>query len=124
MSGDYHLLGFPVVPAGLHVHDVYSMTYLGFTNVIVSLFYIVAIGLLTYHLWHGADSMFQSLGWRNGRWSGPLRKVVALYCLAYFLGNLAIPGAILTGLLKPAPGTAAANFQVAAAATASPAVDR
>lgn len=110
MTGEYHLLGFPVVPAGLHVHDVYSMTYLGFTSAVVSVFYIIAIGLLTYHLWHGADSMFQSLGWRNGRWSSGLRKVVAIYCLAYFLGNLAIPGAILTGMLKPAPGTHAANL--------------
>jgi succinate dehydrogenase / fumarate reductase cytochrome b subunit len=33
-----------------------------------------------------------------------------LYCIAYFLGSLAIPGAILAGLNKPAPGTAAATL--------------
>lgn len=123
MAGEYRLMGFPVVAAGLEVHDVYSMTYLGFTNVLVSLFYIVAIGLLTFHLWHGADSMFQSLGVRNGRWSGGLRKLVAVFCVAYFLGNLAIPGAILTGLLPPAPGTYAAS-QLAAAGSASTVVQR
>jgi succinate dehydrogenase / fumarate reductase cytochrome b subunit len=108
MTGDFHLLGFPVVAAGQHVHDVYSMVYLGFTHPIVSIFYIVAVGLLTLHLLHGMDSMFQTAGFRNHRWSAGLRRVVALFCLAYFLGNLAIPGAILAGLVKPAAGTAAA----------------
>jgi succinate dehydrogenase / fumarate reductase cytochrome b subunit len=37
-----------------------------------------------------------------------------LYCLFYFLGSLAIPGAILSGVVKPAQGTAAANPQYAA----------
>jgi succinate dehydrogenase / fumarate reductase, cytochrome b subunit len=115
MTSGYHLFGFPVVAAGQHVHDVYSMVFFGFSRPVVSLFYIIAVGLLAYHLWHGADSMFQSLGWRNAKWSGALRKLVAIYCVAYFLGNLAIPGAILTGLVKPHPGTAAATAQVAEA---------
>ena len=72
-----------------------------------SLFYIVAVGLLSLHLWHGTDSIFQTLGLRNNAWSACLRKVVAIYCLVYFLGNLAIPGTILTGLVKPAQGTVA-----------------
>ncbi len=115
MAADFHLLGFPVVAAGRPVADVYSMVFLGFAHPLVSLFYIVAVGLLSVHLAHGADSMFQSLGWRSERWGGALRKVVVLYCLLYFLGNLAIPGAILTGLAKPAPGTTAARALVAAA---------
>jgi succinate dehydrogenase / fumarate reductase cytochrome b subunit len=32
-----------------------------------------------------------------------------LYCLAYFLGNLAIPGAILSGIAKPVGSTPAAD---------------
>ncbi|MBC8040393.1 MAG: succinate dehydrogenase cytochrome b subunit [Opitutaceae bacterium] len=117
MTEAFHITGFPVVERGTPVHDVYSMVFLGFQNPIVSLFYIVAVGLLAVHLLHGFDSMFQTLGWRNYRWSGALRKITVLFCLAYFLGNLAIPGAILTGLLKPAPGTVAAK-QLAAAPTA------
>lgn len=109
MSSDFHLLGFPVVAAGLPVHDVYSMVYLGFASPVVSIFYIIAVGLLSLHLLHGVDAMFQTFGVRNHRWSTGLRRVVTLFCLAYFLGNLAIPGAILTGLAKPAAGTAAAS---------------
>lgn len=113
MGGEYHLLGFPVVAAGLAVHDVYSMVFLGFAHPAVSLFYIIAVGLLSLHLLHGIDSMFQTFGWRNHRWSDGLRRLAAGLCLAYFLGNLAIPGAILTGIAKPAPGTAAAAQLVA-----------
>ncbi len=109
MAADFHLLGFPVVAKGQAVPDVYSMVFLGFSHPLVSFFYMLAVGLLSLHLAHGADSMFQSLGWRTERWAGVLRKVVVLYCLLYFLGNLAIPGAILSGIARPAPGTLAAE---------------
>jgi len=113
MAGEFHLLGFPIVAAGTHVHDVYSMVFLGFASPVVSIFYIIAVGLLSLHLLHGVDSMFQTFGLRNHRWAGGLRGFVVLFCLAYFLGNLAIPGAILTGFAKPAPGTTAATQLVA-----------
>jgi succinate dehydrogenase / fumarate reductase cytochrome b subunit len=83
------------------------MVVLGFQNAVVALFYIVAVGLLSLHLLHGADSLFQTFGWRNARWARALRAVVTLGCAAYFLGNLAIPGAVLAGVLKPAAPAAA-----------------
>ncbi len=124
MNAEFHLLGFPIVAKGQSVHDVYSMVYLGFANPAVSLFYIIAVALLTLHLLHGVDSLFQTFGLRNHRWSGGLRRVVALYCLVYFLGNLAIPGAILTGLAKPAAGSTAAKKVAATAAHSPSAVQR
>jgi succinate dehydrogenase / fumarate reductase cytochrome b subunit len=45
--------------------------------------------------------MFQTLGLRSTRWSGGLRTFSLLFCLAYFVGNLAIPGAVLAGRLQP-----------------------
>jgi succinate dehydrogenase / fumarate reductase cytochrome b subunit len=100
MRGDYHVLGVTVVPAGTDVLDVRSMVIRGFGNPVVAFFYIVAIGLLSLHLLHGGESLFQTLGWRNHRWARPLRMVVTLLCVAYFLGNLAIPGGVLVGFLK------------------------
>ena len=100
MTGDYRVLGVTVVRAGTPVADVRSMVVLGFQNALVALFYILAVGLLSLHLLHGADSLFQTLGWRNHRWAGGLRAVVTIACAAYFLGNLAIPGAVLAGLLR------------------------
>ena len=100
--------GLPLAAKGEVVDDVYSMVFLGFSNAYVSVFYVIAIGLLSFHLWHGTESFFQTVGWRNHRWACVLRRVVAVFSLAYFLGNLAIPGAILSGLARPAPGTTAA----------------
>lgn len=103
MANDYRVAGFPVVHAGERVFDVYNMVILGFQKPVVSLFYILAVGLLSYHLVHGADSLFQTLGWRTEKWGGALRKIVIVCCAAYFLGNLAIPGAVLLGKLQPHP---------------------
>lgn len=115
MQHDVKELGVVLAKEGAVVHDVYSMVFLGFKNPIVSLFYIIATTLLSIHLLHGVESLFQTIGWRNGTWCGALRKAVTVLCLFYFLGNLIIPGAILTGIAKPAEGTAAA--QIAAGAT-------
>ncbi len=100
MTGDYRVAGFPVVKAGAEVLDVHSMVILGFSNPVVSIFYIVAVGLLSFHMLHGVDSLFQTLGWRSQKWAGGLRKFAVLFCLAYFLGNLLIPGSVLIGAKK------------------------
>src|SRR5471032_923049 len=101
MQGDYRVAGFVVVQAGADVLDVHSMVILGFQNAVVSLFYILAVGLLSFHLLHGFDSMFQTFGLRSEKWAGALRKITVVFCVAYFLGNLAIPGAVLIGKLQP-----------------------
>jgi succinate dehydrogenase / fumarate reductase cytochrome b subunit len=109
MQHEYRVGGFPVVGAGAQVHDVYSMVILGFQNPVVSVFYIIAVGLLSFHLLHGFDSMFQTLGLRSTRWSGGLRTFSLIFCLAYFAGNLAIPGAVLMGKLEPRTTNVAAT---------------
>src|SRR6185369_7444246 len=99
MQSEYRVAGFPVVKPGVEVPDVHSMVILGFQSVVVSVFYIIAVGLLSFHLLHGFDSLFQTLGVRSSRWSNGLRAVSLVFCVAYFLGNLAIPGAVLIGKL-------------------------
>ena len=118
MTEDARELGIPLVAKGTPVADVYSMIFIGFSHPLVAGFYILATALLAVHLLHGMESMFQTLGLRNATWSSGLRKVVGLLALVYFLGNLAIPGSIITGLLKPAEGTPAADY-VSAKAVAS-----
>ncbi len=109
MVGDYRVAGFVVVKAGTpEVLDVYNMVILGFQNPVVSLFYIIAVGLLSVHLLHGFDSLFQTLGLRSAKWSDVLRKLSIAFCLVYFLANLAIPGAVLTGKLQPRTASVAA----------------
>ncbi|MDF3059367.1 MAG: succinate dehydrogenase [Rariglobus sp.] len=118
MQHDAKELGITLAKKGEVVHDVYSMVFLGFQNPVVSLFYIIATTLLSIHLLHGVESLFQTIGWRNGSWSAFLRKVVTGLCILYFLGNLVIPGAILAGIAKPAEGTAAAKITAGTPVTA------
>lgn len=101
MQHDYTVAGMLAVKQGTPVEDVHSMVILGFQNPLVSLFYIVAVGLLSFHLLHGFDSMFQTFGLRSHKWSGALRKIAIAFCAAYFLFNLTIPGSVLAGRLQP-----------------------
>lgn len=104
----YHLLHFTVryqhpawsehtyrLTDGTMVRDVYAMVVQGFSSVGVSLFYIFAVGLLSYHLSHGLSSMFQSLGLKNERWTRGLERFATGYCWIYFLASAAIPLAVL-----------------------------
>lgn len=101
MTEDFHFVGVLLVTKGTPVHNVYDMVVRGFQNPIVSGFYILAVGLLAFHLWHGVESMFQTLGLKTNTWGKCLRFLVRAYCVAYFLGNLTIPGSILAGCVKP-----------------------
>jgi succinate dehydrogenase / fumarate reductase cytochrome b subunit len=103
MVSDYKVAGFTVVKAGATVPDTRSMVIKGFENPVVAVFYIIAVGLLSLHLLHGGESLFQTFGWRNTNWARGLRAVVTIGCLLYFLGNLAIPGGVLAGVLREAP---------------------
>lgn len=85
---------------GTFVRDLHTMMVQGFSRPGVSLFYIVAVGLLSYHLSHGVVSLVQSLGLKNERWTRSLERFTVTYCWLYFLLNAAIPLAILGGFIK------------------------
>lgn len=87
---------------GTMVRDVHTMMVQGFSHWGVSLFYILAVGILSYHLSHGISSMFQTIGIRNGKWSTGLDRFAAAYCWLYFLLNAAIPLAVLFGWVTTA----------------------
>jgi succinate dehydrogenase / fumarate reductase cytochrome b subunit len=104
----YHLLDFTfrvqhpewgeptfTLAGGTMVRDVYSMMVQGFSRPGVSLFYILAVGLLSYHLDHGIVSMMQTLGLKNEKWTRGLELFSTTYCWLYFLLNAAIPLAVL-----------------------------
>src|SRR5258708_4752691 len=80
---------------GTMVRNVYAMMVEGFGRAGVSLFYIIAVGLLSYHLSHGIVSMVQTLGLKNEKWTRALDPCSIAYCWLYFLCNPAIPLAVL-----------------------------
>ncbi len=78
-------------------YDVYTMVILGFQQVPLAVFYIIAVGLLCYHLSHGFYSMFQSLGLNNSDNNPKLERCAALISIFIFLGYASIPVAVMAG---------------------------
>ena len=76
-------------------HDVYQMMVTGFSNPVVSVLYVVSMGLLLLHLSHGVSSLFQSLGLRSKKTFGFFDKLAKISALAIFIGNSLIPLAVL-----------------------------
>jgi succinate dehydrogenase / fumarate reductase cytochrome b subunit len=106
----YHLLHFTVrvefingssIPIGQlkdpatgHL-DCYAMMVAGFSVVPVSLFYLVGVGLLCFHLSHGIQAMFQSLGLRNAAYADLIAKASKGIALVLFLGYASIPTSVM-----------------------------
>lgn len=105
----YHLLHYTVMVQQINMsgqdfhtlvdaegrHDIYRMMILGFSQPLVSLFYIIAVGLLCLHLSHGVSAMFQSLGLKNHVYAPYIDKGSKLVAFGLFLGYVAIPISIL-----------------------------
>lgn len=95
---DPQLLEFRELETGYH--DVHRMVVTGFSNVAVAGFYILAMGLLMFHLSHGVSSLFQSLGLRSKKTHRIFHNVAHAIAIALFIGNCSIPLAILAGVVK------------------------
>ena len=76
------------------------MMVVGFSQPLVSMFYVVAIGLLCLHLSHGIGAAFQSLGLKNKSWTPILDNLSRAIAIVIFLGYASIPAAVLLGLGK------------------------
>jgi succinate dehydrogenase / fumarate reductase cytochrome b subunit len=101
----YHLLHFTVrvgndygtYKTTLHgetVHDVYRMVIAGFSWAPASIFYIIAMVLLTSHLSHGVSSMFQTLGISTDKSEPLFKKLAYAFAGLILIGNCSIPIAI------------------------------
>ena len=101
----WHLLQFTlgaVHPgAPFDEQNVYNNVVLGFQVWPVSLFYIIAMTMLCYHLYHGLWSMFQSLGFSHPVYTPWLQRISKLVAILLAIGYISIPVAALAGFLKP-----------------------
>lgn len=91
------------VEDGHRIHDVFGMVLVGFSYPAVVAFYVIAIGLLCFHLSHGVSSLFQSLGVRNDKWRACLNKIALAYAWIIFLGFISVPLAVQWSLHSPTP---------------------
>lgn len=67
----------------------------------VAAFYLIALGALALHLWHGIWSLFQTLGLSQPRHQSLGRRVATAFTLIVVLGFALVPLAIIFGRLRP-----------------------
>lgn len=81
--------------------DVYGNVVYAFTDwPWLAVFYVVAMAFVGFHLYHGAWAMFRTLGLAKPSANPMERKAVAAVAWAVALGFVAIPTAIVLGLLR------------------------
>jgi succinate dehydrogenase / fumarate reductase cytochrome b subunit len=65
-----------------------------------ALIYMVAAIAVAVHVFHGAWSIFQSLGWNNPRFNVWRRWFAVAFAGVLLVGNLSFPIAVLTGIVS------------------------
>ncbi|MEY4229603.1 MAG: hypothetical protein RLZZ362_452 [Actinomycetota bacterium] len=79
--------------------DVYDNVVRSFERVPVSIFYILANLALGVHLYHGAWSIFQSIGWNSPRFNQWRRIFATAFAAIVVVGNVSFPVAVLAGIV-------------------------
>lgn len=80
--------------------DVYHNIVESFSRWPVALAYIVANLALGLHIFHGAWSMFQSLGINNPRYNHLRRWFAAAFAAVIVVGNVSFPVMVLAGVVE------------------------
>lgn len=79
--------------------DVYHNVVESMSSIPIAIIYIVANLVLALHIFHGAWSLFQSLGVNNPRYNNARRAFAAGLSGLILAGNLSFPIAVQAGLL-------------------------
>jgi succinate dehydrogenase / fumarate reductase cytochrome b subunit len=83
--------------------DVHHNFIVGFQQVLVTAFYVLAMLALGLHMYHGVWSFLQTLGLSHPRYN-PLRHSFAtLVTAVVVIGNISMPLAVLAGWLQEPP---------------------
>jgi succinate dehydrogenase / fumarate reductase cytochrome b subunit len=80
--------------------DVYENLVHSFQRVPVAIVYILANIALAFHIYHGAWSMFQSLGLNNPKWNDARRKFAIGFALLIGIANVSFPLMVVTGVVS------------------------
>lgn len=91
-----HIIQFTIAPS--IQHNAYAMYVEAFQQPLYYVIYLVGIGMLMFHLGHGAASWLQSLGWRHPKY--PADRLGTPIALILFLGYMVPPTFVLAGVIK------------------------
>jgi succinate dehydrogenase / fumarate reductase, cytochrome b subunit len=79
--------------------DPFDNVIASFERVPVAIIYIIANLALAFHIFHGAWSMFQSLGWNNPRFNSWRRSFAIAFAVVIAIGNISMPLLVVTGVV-------------------------
>lgn len=85
------------------IRDLYQLQLAVFSSPAYVAFYIVAMGVIVFHLWHGASSAMQSFGINSPTWTPRLLWLGRALAVIIGLGFAILP--IYTFLVSTAPPT-------------------
>lgn len=91
-TGDLHFDGFKE-------GAVYANVYHAFQHWYLTLFYVLAMVALAFHLYHGVWSLFQTLGLDRPDRNLCLRRLAILIAVILFIGFISVPVAVFLGLV-------------------------
>lgn len=77
--------------AGTEILDMASLVYRVFANPLEVWFYVVAMLIVSFHLWHGFESSFQTLGLNNRKYTPVIRFLGRSFAIVVPLGLALIP---------------------------------
>jgi succinate dehydrogenase / fumarate reductase cytochrome b subunit len=80
-----------VIVDGVHYHDFATEVIDKFKMLPFVIFYIAAIVFLGFHLIHGFQSAFKTLGMDNRKYTGAIQVLALLYCVIVVAGYSIIP---------------------------------
>jgi succinate dehydrogenase cytochrome b subunit len=98
----FHLLDLTWGTANPDFHrgDVYHNVIESFERWPVAIAYIAANIALGIHIFHGAWSMFQSLGWNSPRYNSWRRAFAVAFAAVITVGNVSMPLLVVTGVVN------------------------
>ena len=98
----FHLLDLTFGPANpaFISGDAYHNVVATFQRVPVAAAYLVALGALCLHMYHGIYSGFQTLGLNHPRYNAWRRGFAAAFSLVVAVGFAVVPVSVLTGVVR------------------------
>ena len=98
----YHVLDLTLgtVNPSFQEGNIYHNVQASFHVIPVVVLYVLAMIAVGLHLHHGIWSTFQTLGWTTSGSTRLIRNIAVVSALLLTVGNISIPIAVLTGIVK------------------------
>jgi succinate dehydrogenase / fumarate reductase cytochrome b subunit len=93
--------GIPGIHPDFIPGDVYHNLLVGFQSYfyLPAIFYLVAVALLGFHLYHGTWSMFQTLGLNSKNYTHLLQGLALILAIVVSVGFAIVPLGVMFGLV-------------------------